>query len=116
MSDRPLGSVKVANEVIAHIASLTACQVQGIVGMYPARSRDGHRMLTASSSYKGVRVDLGNDVLNLELFLVVDSAAHVPTVAAEVQRQVAEQIDKMLGLEVRQVNVFVGDVRFPEDA
>jgi len=36
MPDRPLGSVKVANEVIAHIASLTACQVQGIVGMYPA--------------------------------------------------------------------------------
>ena len=34
---------------------------------------------------------------------------------AEVQRQVAEAIDKMLGLEVRQVNVFVGDVRFPED-
>jgi uncharacterized alkaline shock family protein YloU len=37
-------------------------------------------------------------------------------VAAEVQRQVADAIDKMLGLEVREVNVFVGDVRFPEDS
>jgi len=116
VSDRPPGSVKVANEVIAHIASLTACQVQGIAGMYPARSRDGHRVLPANTSYKGVRVEMGNDVLNLELFVIVDHSAHVPTVAAEVQRQVAEQIDKMLGLEVRQVNVFVGDVRFPEDA
>jgi uncharacterized alkaline shock family protein YloU len=116
VTDRPPGSVKVANEVIAHIASLTACQVQGIAGMYPARSRDGHRVLPANTSYKGVRVEMGNDVLNLELFVVVDHSAHVPTVAAEVQRQVAEQIDKMLGLEVRQVNVFVGDVRFPEDA
>ena len=114
--DRPLGSVKVANEVIAHIASLTASQVQGIVGMYPARARDGHRVLPASSSHKGVRVDLGNDALNLELFVIVDHSADVPTVAAEVQRQVADAIDKMLGLEVRQVNVFVGDVRFPEDA
>jgi len=113
--DRPLGSVKVANEVIAHIASLTASQVQGIVGMYPARARDGHRVLPASNSYKGVRVDMGNDVLNLELFVIVEHSAHVPTVAAEVQRQVADAIDKMLGLEVRQVNVFVGDVRFPED-
>ena len=112
----PLGSVKVANEVIANIASLTACQVQGIVGMYQAKARDGHRVLPASSSHKGVRVDLGNDALNLELFVVVDHSAHVPTVAAEVQRQVADAIDKMLGLEVRQVNVFVGDVRFPEDA
>ena len=59
---------------------------------------------------------MGNDALQLELFLVVDSSAHVPTVAAEVQRQVADAIDKMLGLEVRQVNVFIGDVRFPGDA
>jgi uncharacterized alkaline shock family protein YloU len=116
MGDRPLGSVKVANEVIAHIASLTATQVQGIVGMYPARSRDGHRLLPANTSYKGVRVDMGQDSLNLELFVIVDHSAHVPTVAAEVQRQVADAVDKMLGLEVRQVNVFVGDVRFPEDA
>lgn len=115
-ADRPLGSVKVANEVIAHIASLTATQVQGIVGMYPAKARDGHRLLPVSSSYKGVRVDMGDDALQLELFLVVDHAAHVPTVAAEVQRQVVNAIDKMLGLEVRQVNVFVGDVRFPGDA
>jgi uncharacterized alkaline shock family protein YloU len=116
MPDRQLGSVKVANEVIAHIASLTACQVQGIVGMYQAKARDGHRVLPAANSYKGVRVDLGNEALNLELFVIVDHSAHVPTVAAEVQRQVADAIDKMLGLEVRQVNVFVGDVRFPEDA
>jgi uncharacterized alkaline shock family protein YloU len=116
MPDRPLGSVKVANEVIAHIASLTASQVQGIVGMYQAKARDGRRALPASGSYKGVRVDMGNDSLNLELFVIVDHSAHVPTVAAEVQRQVADAIDKMLGLEVREVNVFVGDVRFPEDS
>src|ERR1700716_501364 len=84
--------------------------------MYPARARDGHRVLPAGSSYKGVRVDLGNEALNLELFVIVDHSAHVPTVAAEVQRQVADAIDKMLGLEVREVNVFVGDVRFPEDS
>jgi uncharacterized alkaline shock family protein YloU len=59
---------------------------------------------------------MGSDTLQLELFLVVDHSAHVPTVAAEVQRQVADAIDKMLGLEVRQVNVFIGDVRFPGDA
>jgi len=101
--DRPLGSVKVANEVIAHIASLTASQVQGVAGMYQARARDGHRVLPASSSYKGVRVDMGNEALNLELFLVVDHSAHVPTVAAEVQRQVADAVDKMMRDAVRDV-------------
>ena len=115
MEERPLGTVKVANEVIAHIASLTASQVQGIAGLYPAGARDGSRVLTAAVAHKGVRVDLSNDILQLDLFLVVDHSAHVPTVAAEVQRQVVDAIDKMLGLEVRQVNVFIGDVRFPEN-
>jgi uncharacterized alkaline shock family protein YloU len=113
MAERGLGSVKVANEVIAHIAALTAGQVQGIVGMYPAGARDGRRALLPQTGYKGVRVDMSNDSLRVELFLIVDHAAHVPTVAAEVQRQVADAIDKMLGLEVRQVDVFIGDVRFP---
>ncbi|HLB78245.1 MAG TPA: Asp23/Gls24 family envelope stress response protein, partial [Candidatus Dormibacteraeota bacterium] len=58
---------------------------------------------------------MSNETLTLDLFLVMDSSAHVPSVAAEVQRQVVDAIDKMLGLEVRQVNIFVGDVRFPED-
>src|SRR2546421_8502845 len=98
MPDRPLGSVKVANEVIANIASLTACQVQGIVGMYQAKARDGHRVLPASSSHKGVRADLGNEALNLELFVIVDHSAHLPTVAAAGQRQGAEPIDRRLRL------------------
>src|SRR5437773_11778076 len=97
MPDRPLGSVKVANEVIAHIASLTASQVQGIVGMDPARARDSHRLLPGSNSYKAGRVDLGNDVLNLELSVIGGHCAHVPTAAADVQRQVRHAIDKKLG-------------------
>jgi uncharacterized alkaline shock family protein YloU len=115
MSDRTLGSVKVANEVIAHIASLTACQVQGVAGMYPAGARDGRRILSPASAHKGVKVDLSEDSLTVDLFLVVEHSAHVPTVAAEVQRQVRDAIDKMLGLEVREVNLFIGDVRYPGD-
>lgn len=116
MAETNLGMVKVANEVIAHIAALTATQVQGVAGMYQAGARDGHRALTSGAGHKGVRVDMSNDSLRLDLFLIVESSAHVPTVAAEVQRQVADAIDKMLGLDVRQVNVFIGDVRFPGDA
>jgi uncharacterized alkaline shock family protein YloU len=115
MAQTGMGSVKVANEVIAHIASLTAVQVQGVAGMYPARSRDSSRLLNTGTAHKGVRVEMSNETLTLDLFLVVESSARVPTVAAEVQRQVVDAIDKMLGLEVRQVNIFVGDVRFPED-
>jgi len=116
MPEQAFGSVKVANEVIAHIASLTACQVQGVAGMYAAGSRDSGRLLPPGAAQKGVRVDPSGEALQLELYLVVEHSSRVPAVAAEVQRQVADAIDKMLGLEVRQVNIFIGDVRFPQDS
>src|SRR6266699_2242072 len=88
MPDRPLGSVKVANEVIANIASLTACQVQGIVGMYQAKARDGHRVLPASSSHKGARVDLGADaeVADAARTLIEGGREHQAEIDAELKQ------------------------------
>src|SRR5260370_2164454 len=83
--------------------------------MYQAKARDGHRVLPASNSHKGVKVDMGSDSLNLELFVIVDHSAHVPTVAAEVQRQVADAIDKMLGPVAPPVNIFFRHLKFPPD-
>jgi uncharacterized alkaline shock family protein YloU len=108
----PPGSVRVTNEVIAHIASLTALQVQGVAGMYAAGSERAHRTLSAAEAHKGVRVELTGETLQLDLFIVIDHGSHVPTVAAAVQQNVNDAVDKMLGLEATAVNVFVGDVAF----
>jgi len=108
------GSVRVANEVIAHIASLTAAQVQGVAGMYPAGTDRTDRVLRPQSAHKGVRVEIVDGALNIDLYIVIAHGSHVPTVAAAVQQDVIDAIDKMLGLEIGQVNVFVGDVSFSE--
>ncbi len=108
----PPGSVRVTNEVIAHIASLTALQVQGVAGMYTAGTERADRTLRAADAHKGVRVELAEDALHLDLFIVIEHGSHVPTVAATVQQNVIDAVDKMLGLETTAVNVFVGDVSF----
>lgn len=110
----PPGSVRVTNEVIAHIASLTALQVQGVSGMYTAGTERADRTLRAAEAHKGVRVELTGDTLQLDLFIVIEHGSHVPTVAAAVQQNVSDAVDKMLGLEATAVNVFVGDVSFGE--
>lgn len=110
----PPGSVRVANEVIAHIASLTALQVQGVAGMYQAGTDRTDRRLRPQNAHRGVRVETIDGALHIDIFIVVEQGSHVPTVAATVQQDVIDAVDKMLGLELGEVNVFVGDVSFAE--
>ncbi len=108
------GRVKVANEVIAQIAAMTALQIPGV-----ARVADGSnqftRVIRRGGIHQGVRVELGDDdALKLQLLLVADSGRNLPDLAAQVQRQVVAAVDRMLGMRTSSVDVFFADVRFSE--
>lgn len=108
-----LGAVRVANEVVAWIAALTALQVEGVAAMYRPSGQQLDRILRRPVAHRGVRVEvLGDAALKVDLFIVMEAGGNVPEVGAEVQRQVADAIDRMLGLHVNEVNVFVSEVLF----
>ena len=108
------GKVKVANEVIAEIAALTAMQIPGVAGVAD-RNNQITRVIRRGGLHRGVRVELvSDDSLKLQLFLVAESGRNLPALAAEVQRQVVAAVDRMLGLQTSTVDVFFADVRFNE--
>jgi uncharacterized alkaline shock family protein YloU len=108
------GRVKVANEVIAQIAGLTALQIPGVAGVAD-RNNQITRVIRRGGLHKGVRVGLVDETtLKLQLFLVAESGRNLPVLAAEVQRQVVAAVDRMLGLHTSTVDVFFADVRFHE--
>ena len=107
-----LGHVKVANEVIAQIAALTALQVQGISGMAD-RTNQLARVIRRGGIHKGVRLEMtGERDIRLQIFLVAESGKNLPDLASEVQHRVASAVDRMLGLNTTAVDVFFADVRF----
>ncbi len=98
-----LGAVRVANEVIASIAALAACEIEGVEGDWVRRQ----------SAHRGVRVHIESDrSIHLEVFITVESDSKLADVAASVQTNVVEATERMLGLEVGEVNVFVSSVAF----
>jgi uncharacterized alkaline shock family protein YloU len=108
------GKVKVANEVIAQIAALTAMQVPGVAGVAD-RTNQITRVIRRGGLHKGVRIELvDDDTLKLQVLLVAYSGRNLPDVAAEVQKQVIAAVDRMLGLKTSNVDVFFADVRFNE--
>src|SRR6202022_738557 len=114
MSDNgSLGAVRVANEVIASIAALAACEIEGVEGMDEAAAKHFGDWVRRQAAHRGVRVHIESDrSIHLEVFVTVDSDAKLGEGAAAGQANVVEATERMLGLEVGEVNVFVSSVAF----
>ena len=105
-----LGSVQIANDVVAIIAGLAATEVDGITAMAgnisnELMSKVGYRSLT-----KGVKVDIDNGQVKVELSLRMDYGHNIPSTCAKVQDRVKTNIENMTGLEVVNVNVRIAGV------
>ena len=111
-TDATRGVTRVANEVVASIAALTALQVRGVAAMYHPGAQSIDRIVRRSHAHRGVRVELHDGALHLDLWIVMEAGGNVPVVGAAVQRRVAEAIERMLGMQVEEINVFVSEVVF----
>ena len=105
-----LGSVQIANDVVAIIAGLAATEVDGITAMAgnisnELMSKVGYRSLT-----KGVKVDIDNGQVKVGLSLRMDFGHNIPSTCAKVQDKVKTTIENMTGLEVVNVNVRIAGV------
>jgi uncharacterized alkaline shock family protein YloU len=107
------GAVRVANEVIASIAAMAAREVEGVVAMDDAAARHLGDWLKRQTAHDGVRVIVDSTkAIHLEMFLTVTSQARIGDVAEQVQANAVEAVERMLGLEVAEVNVFVSSIAF----
>ena len=107
-----LGVTRVANDVVAWIVALTALQVEGVSAMYRPGGQSIERILRRRYAHRGVRIDLRNTGLFIDLWIVMEAGANLAAVGAQVQTSVGDAIRRMLGLHLGAVNVFVSEVVF----
>ena len=106
------GVIKIADDVIASIAGLAAMEVKGVAGMVGGMTSGLTEMLGKKNMTKGVKVDVSERDVVVELYLIVDFGVKIPALAHDVQNQVKQAIENMTGLRVREVNVHVQSVTF----
>lgn len=111
----PGGAVRVANEVIATIAATAAREIDGVAGMDQAHARHFGDWIKRQTAHDGVRVLVDADrAIHLEVFLNVRAGSSIGGVAEQVQVNVVEAVERMLGLAVAEVHVFVSSISFPD--
>ena len=105
-----LGSVKIADEVIACIAGLAATEVEGVDSMAGNVTNDLLTMLRAKNLSKGVRIDIEGDELSVDLKLNVKYGYSIPEISELVQERVKSSLENMTGLHVIRVGISIAGV------
>lgn len=113
--NKDLGTIKIANEVVAIIAGLAATEVEGVAGMSGGIAGGIADMLGRKNLSKGVKVEVGEKETAVDLFVIVDYGSTIPEVSWKIQEGVREAIEGMTGLDAVEINVHVQGVHFGEE-
>ena len=109
-----LGSIRIADEVIASIAGIAAVDVTGVVGMSSGLIGGMAEMMGKKNPAKGVKVQVGAREVAVDLYIIVEYGLRIPDVALQVQEKVKEAVETATGLSVIEVNVHVQGVGFSQ--
>ena len=108
--DNTVGTVQIADEVVAIIAGLAATEVDGVASMGGNITNELVGKLGMKSLSKGVKVEVLEGVVSVRLALNIKCGYSIPDTSQKVQEKVKAAIENMTGLEVADVNVSIADV------
>lgn len=108
-------SIRIADDVVGVIAGIAAMEVDGVAGMAGGFAAEvGERMTGKRNLAKGVKVQMGEKEVAIDLYIVVDFGVRIPEVATKVQENVKRAVESMTGLECVEINIHVQGVSFAE--
>lgn len=112
-NEESIGNIKISVDVVAKIAGIAATEIQGVSGMHTSFVEGVAQKFGAKkSSSQGVKVDITENIANIDLYLVVDYGVKIPELAWSVQESVKENVEAMTGLEVVSVNIHIEGINF----
>ncbi len=113
-TEREVGSITYANEVIAIIAGMAMNEVDGVASAAsPGTFAD--LFGRAKPVTRGVKVEVGSQEASVDLVLTVEYGKPIQKVCVEVQESVRKAIETMTGLHVIKVDVHVLGVSFEKE-
>ena len=102
-----LGNVKISDDVVIIIAGIATSGVKG-VNTTRTEVAEGITNLFSKNNYsKGIKVEVNEDTVVLDIYLNVEYGYKINEVAKEVQLAVKKEIETMTDLQVAAVNVHV---------
>lgn len=106
-----LGRIMISPRAMATIAAQAALQSYGVVGMTSKNIMDGIADILTRDPRHGVDIDVVDDELVIDLYIIVEYGTRIASVATSVANGVQYQLERAVGLRVAAVNVHVQGLR-----
>lgn len=113
----PGGKVEIATSAISTIVHEAVLSCYGIVDLAPRTLTSAiGRRLGISSEARGIRIDVEDNRVSIELSVVMEYGIPIFTVASNVMEAVKFQVERVLGMDVERVNVNVDGLHVSHDS
>ena len=109
-----IGSIEAAAEVLEIIAGIAANEIEGVASMRGNFASGVAERLGKKVHSKGVKTELHEDTLAVDIHLVVNYGVSIPETARKVQQQVRQALHNMTALEAQEVNVHITGIQFEQ--
>ncbi|SFG88920.1 Asp23/Gls24 family envelope stress response protein [Sporolactobacillus nakayamae] len=107
-----LGRIEISPEVIEVIASLAAVEVVGVSDMHGTFASGMVEKLGGRNYRKGVKVDLTEDGIDIDVQLTMNYGVSIPEVAEKVQDNIVHTLKRMTSLDVHEINIHIVGIHF----
>lgn len=104
------GTVSIAPQVLASVASSAALAVPGVLQLSRARPVTMQRLLRHVALEPGVAIAIADGSAVVDLYLIYDRTVSMLETSRAVQAEVARAIHETVGMTVTAVHVHVDDV------
>lgn len=108
--DKNVGTVKIADDVVAMIAGIAATEVEGVSAMAGNISNELMSKVGVRKLTKGVKVDVLENNVTVDLAVTMEYGYNIPATCQVVQNKVKTAIENMTGLTVTDVNIRIAGV------
>ena len=114
MTESPEGKTTVSPDVLVTIARYSALSVPGVSRM--AQVPGGVNRLFKRGLSEGVRIEVEDNIVVANLYLVLKQHVNIREVGRNVQHQVARALQEMVGMEIGEIEIHIEDIDEDEEA
>jgi uncharacterized alkaline shock family protein YloU len=110
-----MGSIHVSPDAIATIASQALLKSYGVVGMASRNVMDGITSAITRDPHHGIGVHTEDGQIVIDVYVIIEHGTRITSVATSVVNSVRFNVQKMLGIPVYQVNIYVQGLRVSKE-
>jgi len=104
-------NLSVSEEVISTIVEKTVMSIPGIYDINGGII-DGITNMLGTKRVKGIKVDINEKSISIDIYLIVEYGVKIPDIAWDVQDKVKKTIEEMVGMVVTAVNIHIQGINF----